>query len=163
MSQFRFSDLEIYLNLSFYTAHSISWTFLGQCGFVLLSIQHHFHVWIVDRYFSIAIWPLAFCWQCPLHIYYETFTSLVPYLWKPFSLSYRHDIGVWEKVVPFASLYFLAARAPLYLYRSVSEWLMIHHSERSTRQCAHIWSDNLQLPYSSKLEIIWDMSNLQLP
>ena len=47
---------------------------------------------------------------------------------------------------------------------------MIHHSERSTRQCARIWSDNLQLPYTSKLEVIWDqitynllMYNLQLP
>ena len=31
---------------------------------------------------------------------------------------------------------------------------MIHHSERST----HIQSDNLQLPYKSKLEVMWDQS-----
>ena len=33
---------------------------------------------------------------------------------------------------------------------------MIHHSEPSTRQCARIWSDNLQLPYTRRLEVIWD-------
>ena len=33
---------------------------------------------------------------------------------------------------------------PTYLTDWLTEWLMIHHSERSTRQCARIWSDNLQ-------------------
>ena len=36
----------------------------------------------------------------------------------------------------------------------VTDWLMIHHSERLMR----IWSDNLQLPYTSKLEVIWDQT-----
>ena len=43
-------------------------------------------------------------------------------------------------------------------------------SKGSTRQCAHIWSDNLQLPYTSKLEVISDQATsdflvykLQLP
>ena len=42
----------------------------------------------------------------------------------------------------------------------VTDWLMIHHSE----------SDNLQLPYTSKLDVIWDQTtfnflvyNLRLP
>ena len=54
----------------------------------------------------------------------------------------------------------LAARAALYLHMGLTEWLRNnYHSERSTRQCARIWSDNLQLPYTSKLEVICD----QLP
>ena len=47
---------------------------------------------------------------------------------------------------------------------------MIHHSKQSSRQCAHIWSDNLYLPYTRKLEVIRDQTtsnflvyNLQLP
>ena len=47
---------------------------------------------------------------------------------------------------------------------------MIHRSERSTWQCACIWSDNLQLPYTRRLKVIWDqitsnllVYNLQLP
>ena len=66
--------------------------------------------------------------------------------------------------------HFLAALAALYLHRWRTDWLKNHHSERSTRQCAHVWSDNLQLPYTSKLEVIWDQTtsdflefNLQLP
>ena len=36
---------------------------------------------------------------------------------------------------------------------------MIHHSEWSTRQWApRIWSDNLQPPYISKSEVIWDQT-----
>ena len=59
-----------------------------------------------------------------------------------------------------------SSSVPTYL----TDWLMIHHSDRSTRQCACIWSDNLQVPYKSKLEVIWDQTtfnffvyNLQLP
>ena len=33
---------------------------------------------------------------------------------------------------------------------------MIHHSEQKMQQCARIWSDNLQLPYTRRLEVIWD-------
>ena len=47
---------------------------------------------------------------------------------------------------------------------------MIINSERSTGQCARIWSENLQLLYTSKLEVIRDQTafkllvyNLQLP
>ena len=40
----------------------------------------------------------------------------------------------------------------------LTEWVMIHQFERSTRQCAHIWSDCLQLPYTSKLEVIWEQA-----
>ena len=47
---------------------------------------------------------------------------------------------------------------------------MVSFPEWSTRQCAQIWSDNLQLPYTSKLEVIWDPTtsnllvySLQLP
>ena len=53
----------------------------------------------------------------------------------------------------------------------LTDWLIIHHhSERSTRQCARIWSDNLYFPYTSRLEVIRDQTtsnflviNLQLP
>ena len=52
----------------------------------------------------------------------------------------------------------------------MSESFMIHHSERLMQQCERIWSDNLQLPYTSKLEVIWDQPttnflvyNLKLP
>ena len=33
---------------------------------------------------------------------------------------------------------------------------MIHYSEQWTQQCARIWSDNLQLPYTRRLKVIWD-------
>ena len=36
------------------------------------------------------------------------------------------------------------------------------HSEWSTRQCAHIWSDNLQLSHLSKFEILWDQTTYNL-
>ena len=36
------------------------------------------------------------------------------------------------------------------------------YSELSTLQCAQIWSDNLQLPYASKLEVIWDQTTSDL-
>ena len=65
---------------------------------------------------------------------------------------------------------FLPALAAQYLHWSVTEWLVIHHSEQSTRQCAHIWSDSHQLAYTSKLKVIWDQTtsnflvyNFQLP
>ena len=32
---------------------------------------------------------------------------------------------------------------------ALTEPFMIHHSEKSTRQCARIWSDSLQLPWYS--------------
>ena len=46
----------------------------------------------------------------------------------------------------------------LFLHIGLSESLMIHHSERSTRQCACVWSDNFQLPHTSELEVIWDQT-----
>ena len=67
-------------------------------------------------------------------------------------------------------LAFLAARAAIYLHMGLTEWVTFHHSEGSLRQCARIRSDNLQRPYASKLEVIWDQTtsnflvyNLQLP
>ena len=36
--------------------------------------------------------------------------------------------------------------------------LMAWHSTWSARQCVYIWSDNLQLLYTSKLEVIWDQT-----
>ena len=67
-------------------------------------------------------------------------------------------------------LAFLAARAALYLHMGLTEWVTFHHSERLPRQCARIRSDNLQLPYASKLEVMSDhktsdllLYNLQLP
>ena len=50
-------------------------------------------------------------------------------------------------------------------------WLSHHYAiQRDRRGNARIWSDNLQLPYTSKLEVIWDQTtsnflvyNLQHP
>ena len=47
---------------------------------------------------------------------------------------------------------------PTMQWLSLTEWMMIHQLEQSTQQCAHIWSDNLQLPYANKLEVIWDQT-----
>ena len=43
-----------------------------------------------------------------------------------------------------------------------SEWFTIHHSERSMWQLAHISSDNLRLPYTSELEVMWDQATFDL-
>ena len=49
-------------------------------------------------------------------------------------------------------------------------WFMIDYSEHSTWQCAHFWSHNLQLQYTSIWQLIWDQTtshlfvyNLELP
>ena len=47
---------------------------------------------------------------------------------------------------------------PTMQWLSLTEWMMIHQLEQSTQQCAHIWPDNLQLPYANKLEVIWDQT-----
>ena len=78
--------------------------------------------------------------------------SLVIFGW--ISLKYVTDICTL--------FHFLGALAALYLHRWRTDWLKNHHSERSTRQCAHVWSDNLQLPYTSKLEVIWDQTTSDL-
>ena len=54
-----------------------------------------------------------------------------------------------------------AALTALYLHMGLAEWLSNDFDfKRSTRQCARIWSDNLQLPYTRRLEIIWHQRNL---
>ena len=74
----------------------------------------------------------------------------------------------------FIQTQFLVARAALYLTMGrtvwVSESFTIHHSQRLTWQCVHIWSGNLQLPYKIKMEVIWEektsnllVYNFQLP
>ena len=49
---------------------------------------------------------------------------------------------------------FLAALAALYLLTYGTEWV----SWCCHWHCAHIWSDSLQLPHTSKLEIIWNQT-----
>ena len=45
-----------------------------------------------------------------------------------------------------------------------TKWLMIHHLVRSTQQCTLIWSDNLQLPFASKLPIwSWRIYEIRQP
>ena len=50
----------------------------------------------------------------------------------------------------------------LALYLHVTDWQMIHHLKPSTQKWALVWLDNPQLPYTRKLEVIWDQifSNL---
>ena len=64
-------------------------------------------------------------------------------------------------VVPF--MCFLAARAALYLHMGRTEWV-------TDWPFGPLWSDNLQLPYTSKSEVIWNRTtsnflvyNLLLP
>ena len=51
------------------------------------------------------------------------------------------------------------------LYTYLPNWV-IHswccHSEWSTRQCAHIWTDSLQLSYTGKFEVIWDRTTYDM-
>ena len=51
---------------------------------------------------------------------------------------------------------FMAALAAPYLHRWLSEWVIHHVAIQSG--CAPIWSDNLQLPYTRKLEVIWNQT-----
>ena len=59
----------------------------------------------------------------------------------------------------------LAAPAALYLFIPFPNWVnhsWCCHSEWSTRQCAHIWTDSLQLSYTGKFEVIWDQTTYDM-
>ena len=82
----------------------------------------------------------------------------------------------WVNVVEICKRYlytvsfFSCTSSSIPTYRWRTDWLMNHHSEPSTRPCARVWLNNLQLPYTSKLEVIRDQTtssflvyNLKLP
>ena len=54
----------------------------------------------------------------------------------------------------FIVIDFLAALAALYLHMGLTEWLTVWSIQRDRRGNAHILSDKLQLPSTTKMEVI---------
>ena len=76
-------------------------------------------------------------------------------------INYKKNWRTWS-IVPKANKTRkerVTSQKPMNFWKSLS---FDYQFERSTRQCARIWSDNLQLLYTSKLEVIWDQTTSDL-